>query len=145
MHDDPKDGQIFNPDEVADHESGLRRLVAHAGGEVYEALLSLAEAQAAPDGVVVLEGDYGGQIYVVAPSTLVRCSEGALQDLLADIDAREWADPDGARVYYERRAVGAGIAGGMGGGLVIDGIWVHPELSVASAAVVDVLAGRWAR
>lgn len=53
-------------------------------------LPSLADARDVPDGVVILEGDYGGQIYVVAPAARVACSEGALQLLLRDLDDIAW-------------------------------------------------------
>jgi hypothetical protein len=92
------------------------------------AFSSLAEAQSDPHGVVILEGDYGGQIYVVARASLVRCDEGALRRLLEEIDSRCWEDPDGASVLYERRVEGEGIVGGMGGAVATAPIWVHPEL-----------------
>jgi hypothetical protein len=95
--------------------------------------------------VVVLEGDHGGQVYVVAPAREVRCSEEALIQLLADIDGGEWNDEDGARVYYERHALGAGISGGTGGGVVSAEIWVHPKLTVPATSVLEVLRGERTR
>jgi hypothetical protein len=136
---------VHSPDELPDHESGVRRMAADAAGRPYQALRSLVEAQAAVDGVVVLEGDYGGQIYVVVPAREVRCSEEALTQLLADIDEGEWADEGGARVYYERHALGASISGGMGGGTVAAPIWVHPKLNVAPISILEVLHGERSR
>jgi len=127
---------------LPEHESGVRRLIADAIGGEYRALPSLADAKAYEDGVVVLEGDYGGQIYVVARATGVCCSEDTLADLLLAIDNREWNDPDGARVYYERHTTGSSLAGGMGGGVVTDKVWVHPRLDSLESAIVEVLAGR---
>ncbi len=116
-------------DSVPDHESGLRRLMANAKGVPYTAFPTLVEAQRDPDGAVVLQGDDGGQIYAVFPAAGVRCSEAQLQLLLADLDSIAWPhnDSDMARVFYEQRAVGQGIAGGMGGGGVTADGWVHAE------------------
>ncbi len=121
------------------------RMVADATGRSYQALRSLADAQAVPDGIVVLEGDYGGQIYVVAPAGEVRCSEEVLGQLLADVDGGAWDDAEGARVYYERHSPGAGISGGMGGGAVTGAIWVHPELSALRSSILEVLRGERSR
>lgn len=119
----------MNPDELPAHESAVRRMVSDANGEAYVAVRSLDDAKALPDGVVVLEGDWGGQVYVVAPARLVRCSAATLEQLLRDLDDIAWPvnGGEGAGVYYERRAVGGYIAGGMRGGRVIDGIWIHDE------------------
>lgn len=124
------------------HESGVRRLVADAHGSAYHALESLAQARAFSDAVVVLEGDYGGQIYVVASVHLVQCEESSLNRLLAELDALEWKDEDGASVFYERRVTGEGVAGGMGGGVVLPTVWVHERLQQHYSAVVSVLAGK---
>jgi hypothetical protein len=123
------------------NESGVRRLVADAHGSEYHALESLAQAREFPDAVVVLEGDYGGQIYVVAPVHMVQCDEPSLNRLLAELDALEWKDEEGASVFYERRATGEGVAGGMGGGVVLPTVWVHERLQQHYSAVVSVLAG----
>ena len=120
-------------------------MIGDATNSPYHALHSLAEAQAVPDGVVVLEGDYGGQIYIVALAREVHCSEEVLAQLLTDIDAAEWADEDGARVYYERHAIGAGVSGGMGGGNVETHVWVHPKLRVPRTAILGVLRGEQGR
>jgi hypothetical protein len=92
-------------------------LAADAAGRPYRALRSLAEAQAVDDGVVVLEGDLGGQIYA-GPASVVRCSEQRLRDLLRDLDARARPLPHGdtTDVYFERHRIGDVIAGGAPGG-----------------------------
>lgn len=131
----------FDKSIPADHESGPRRLVADSRHSEYEALASLSEAKNYSDAVVILEGDHGGQIYVVAPIAFVKCSETTLERLVADIDALEWADPDGARILYERRRIGTGIPGGMGGASVYGGVWVHERLSTHEAAIASVLSG----
>lgn len=113
------------PEKLPDHESGLRRMFAESHGQPYHALHTLEEAKSCPDGVVILEGDDGGQIYVVAPVSLVKCSEQDLKQLLRDLDTLEWDDPSMALVYYERRSVGSGVPGGMGGATVTQDIWIH--------------------
>lgn len=78
--------KLLNVEVLPDHESGLRRMMADASSEPYVAFRTLVEAQAHPEGVVILEGDYGGQIYVVARAASVGCSEEALARLLAELD-----------------------------------------------------------
>jgi hypothetical protein len=112
------------------HESALRKLMALAEGRSYVGFASLAETKADPNGVVILEGDDGGQIYVVARAEQVSCSPAALDQLLHDLDLINWEgnEEDSARIVFERKTVGAGIAGGMGGAIVTREIWVHPTL-----------------
>ncbi|WP_280151988.1 hypothetical protein [Piscinibacter sp. XHJ-5] len=126
---------------LTESESALRSLIAEASGSGYAALKSLAEAQLHSDGVVVLEGDYGGQIYVVVPASLVQCGESGLSSLLAELDAMEWEEPEGARVYFERQPHGSSVPGGMGGGLATDKAWVHPRLEHLASKIEEVLAG----
>jgi len=120
--------RILKPEPLLPHESGLRKLEAEAAGHDYFSFASLSAAQSDPEGVVILEGDEGGQIYAVCPASLVKCSEEALQQLLADIDALVWNDLTSARLCFERRAIGSGVSGGMGGGLVRNSLWLHPKL-----------------
>ena len=131
------------------HESAVRRLAADVAGNDYRALRSLAEARACDDGVVVLEGDHGGQIYAVFPAALVACSAERLDELAHDLDAvaRPSAAPDAVAVYYERHALGEAIAGGGGGGVVLSGGWVHDGLVQAGIEhqVHAVVSGRCER
>ncbi len=107
--------------------------MARAHGLPYHAFRSLEEARAADDGVVILEGDWGGQIYATCPAKRVRCSEQQLSQLLTDLNRIAWpgnekhGDNDGSAIHYEPRPVGSGVSGGMGGGRVVDGVWVHEE------------------
>ena len=133
--------RVIKPEPLRDHESGVRRMVSDASGAPYVAFKSLEMARRDPDGVVVLEGDDGGQIYVVARVSKIRCSEEALADLLSDVDSHAWRDPSAARLFFERHAVGEGISGGMGGGVVADAVWVHPKLNQWRVSIEDVLAG----
>jgi hypothetical protein len=125
-------------------DSPLRSLIAAAQGTDYRSFDSLSAARLDPDGVVILEGDDGGQIYVVARAIDVACSENTLAELLCDIDVREWPgnDSGSARVCFEQQPIGSGVAGGMGGGVVSDGVWVHPRLRALEEAICEVLRGK---
>ena len=114
-------------DEIPEHESPVRRMMADAHGGTYVAYESLDEARRDPDGALVMEGDYGGQIYLGCPLRVVGASEAALRTLLLDLDRIAWKDPEGAAIRYERAPAGTGVAGGMGGGAVTPDIWIHDE------------------
>lgn len=112
-----------------------------------DALLhSLGEAQSYPDGVVLLLGDDGGQIYLVCPATLVICSRSTLNRLLTDLDQIAWPGnaPDMRRVVFQRRSSGSHVAGGLGGGYVVNDVWIHARFRSRGLepAIRDVLAGR---
>jgi hypothetical protein len=120
---------------ISPHESAVRRLAADTSGADYRALRSLDEARAVDDGVAVLEGDFGRRIYAVFPAAIVGCSEEALVELARELDAHvrsaAGSGPNGHAgtgefaLYFERHRVGAAIAGGAGGGVVLPGGWVH--------------------
>lgn len=103
-------------------------MMADADGGEYVAFASLEAARLAGGATVVMEGDYGGQIYLTCPVQSVNCDESRLLVLLAELDGFGWQDPEGARLYYERAPMGSGVGGGMGGGKVVDGVWLHDEL-----------------
>jgi hypothetical protein len=107
-------------------------MMAEAGVESYRPVASLSAAQADPHGIVVFEGDDGGEIYLVCPARHITCSEDRLQHLLVDLDEIEWPgndDPSMRRIYFESRAAGQGVPGGIGGGQVTGGLWIHPRLA----------------
>ena len=101
----------------------------------------LADAKRDPEGIVVFEGDYGGQIYAVARASFVRCEESQLAILMAELDGLGWQDLEGAGVHFESQPIGSVVSGGMGGGQVASDVWVHPQLSVSECAVRAVLQG----
>lgn len=105
----------------------MRSMMAESQGQTYRSYVSLAEA-VANRGVVVLQGDYGGQIYLTCPAAKVQCSEPGLKQLLAYLDAKAWQDSPGAAIYFEDFPANSLVPGGMGGGLVTDDVWLHPEL-----------------
>lgn len=75
---------------------------------------------------LVLEGDWGGQIYLTVPWHLV--GKGAnIISLLAQLDRLAWPsnEHDGVNVYLTDEM--HGVSGGMGGGKLEDGLWLHPE------------------
>src|SRR5689334_19711825 len=111
------------------HHSQVRSMMAEASENAYTAFTTLAAAREHSGSVVIFEGDYGGTIYLTIPVREVVCGETALKQLLFDIDAMYWSDPHGARVLYEVVPAGAGVAGGMGGGQVVDGLWLHPKIA----------------
>ena len=133
--------------EISEHESFCRRLYVETFGEEYRPLHSLEEAKQFADGIVILEGDYGGQIYLTCPASMLQCSPETLHKLLRDIDARRWDDEDGARVFYERKQAGEGVVGGMGGGVVTVRLWLHPKVEAFGirTEVEAILAGQLER
>jgi len=118
--------------------------MADSGKTSYHPLASLAQALSDPYGIAVLEGDDGGQIYVVCPARHIKCSESVLQQLLVDIDGTEWDDPSMRRIYFESRPPSQPVPGGMGGGQVMDQPWIHPRLieNGLSDAILNVLSGK---
>lgn len=103
-------------------------------------LVSLEDARACPDGVVQLEGDWGGQTYVICPARQVECSAATLEELLADVDALAWGNPHGTYLNFVRAVTGQNIGGGMGGGLVTDRLWVHPHLEAGNPGISEQIA-----
>lgn len=144
--DSPLDPFFPNAKRLPNHESAVRRFISDAHGLAYNPLHSLEEARIYDDGIIVFEGDNGGQIYLVAPASQVMCSEKTLKHLLDQLDEIERPSGDGceAHIYYERKPVGTGIPGGMGGGAVTGDIWLHPRIAQRGidAAIYGVIAGR---
>jgi hypothetical protein len=133
--------KIFVPETLSDSESGLRKMKAEADGTSYVSFKSLADAQSNPNGVVILEGDDGGQTYVVCPASKVKCSEETLRQLLSDLDSKKWDSPDMAHIYYEQKRMGEGVFG-KGGAVVGTEIWIHKEFNEFAGAIRDIIEGR---
>ena len=126
---------------LPDGVSPLRFMMADAAGVEFRHCKTLSEARTISDAVAIMEGDYGGQIYFTCPVRHISCDADTLARLLTDLDALGWNDPEGAGLYFEVASLAAGIAGGMGGGAVSDGVWLHPELERHRASVEAVVAG----
>ena len=77
---------------------------------------------------MILQGDDGGQIYFTCPASKIKCSESDLERLLQYLDGLAWKDASAARIYFEDRRANSGVPGGMGGGLALDDVWLHPNL-----------------
>ena len=112
----------------------------------YQPLRTLGEAQSHPDGVVILQGDDGGQIYVVCPASVIKTSVKRLNKLLRDLDEIAWPGNFSHMrgIYYERLPAGSGVAGGMGGAVVTDGVWIHEEFIdlELETAIREVIEGK---
>lgn len=115
---------------IPEHERPLGHMMNKAYGTPFEPLRSLEDARRAGDAHVILQGDWGGQIYVTAPIAEVRCSVENLAELLKNIDASQWEcnDGEGADIFFERMRAATGVPGGMGGGGVGPKIWIHQNL-----------------
>lgn len=113
-------------------------------GGVGDRLGGLDDARANTMGAAILEGDWGGQIFATCPARLVECSHDALMRLTLDLDSVLWGEPDGASVRYEVRSVGSPVPGGMGGGEIVEGVWVHEEVRRRglAKAVRDIILNR---
>lgn len=57
------------------------------------------------------------------------------------------ASINGVSLYYEVAPPGSGIAGGTGGGVATDGLWLHPDLEAKGLRerVEAVIAGERAQ
>ena len=129
--------------DIPEHESPVRRIMADAHGTPFHPLRTLDEARQHDDGVAILQGDWGGQIYAVIPARMIRCSPDALQKLLLDLDSETWScnENEGASIYYERKPDGTGVAGGMAGGVSTGDLWVHPEFDEIAEQIRRVVVG----
>lgn len=82
------------------------------------------------DAWLVLEGDWGGQIYLTVPWRLLG-EDPKVLPLLKDLDREAWPSNrgEGRNAYLysprEREQQGRGVPGGMGGGRLTDDLWLH--------------------
>lgn len=129
---------------LPEHHSPLRSMMAEASGNTYTALKTLMAAREHPGSVVIFEGDDGGTVYLTIPVSEVACDEPALRQLLIDIDAMCWSDSSMTRIVYETVPLGASVAGGMGGGQVVDGLWLHPAVEALGVGedIQQILSGQ---
>ena len=82
---------------------------------------------------LVLEGDWGGQVYLTIPWNLVR-PFAEITGLLKEMDGIAWPGDENrgasAHLYLPSehgRTSDAGVSGGMGGGILTDDLWLHNE------------------
>lgn len=125
------------PQEIPPHHSPVRSLWAQAHGQPYVAWPDLREGRRDTDSVMVMEADSGGQILATCPVRHIAANEAILNQLLCDLESITWgggdlaeaSQPSEAAIRYEDLAIGCGVVGGMGGGAVVDGLWVHDEVA----------------
>ena len=121
----------LNFEEMAKNDSvggALRELME--GSDSFKSYSDLETAKSDPNTYVVMEGDWGGQIYLTCPVKYVICDQDMLIKILKKLDHMCWEcnEGEGAAIRYETFDQGEGISGGMGGGIAIDGLWIHPEI-----------------
>lgn len=126
---------------ISEHESPMRKMVHDSHGETYTALKSLDDAKKTPNSYLVMEGDDGGQIYLVTPITLVKCNDKTLENLLKSLDALSWNDISMANIYYEVHGSNSIVSGGMGGGKAEKELWVHKDFEKIKDKIAQVLDG----
>lgn len=103
----------------------------------FKEIRSLEDAKNDSGGYVVFHGDEGGQVYLTIPARQVNCTEADLSVLLAKIDHECWDNPRTSLVYFEHGEPGQSIPGGMGGGVLTDGLWLHDKITPMRSMVIS--------
>jgi hypothetical protein len=143
------------PDTLEDIPAGARPvefMLTKSEGREYVSFPTLEDARRAPHGVMIMEADGGGQILLTCRASMVRADDATLKQLLVDLEWISWGpgfqvndpgEPDAAAIYFEPLPPGSVVGGGMGGGRVTDGLWLHPELEALElrAAIAAILDG----
>jgi hypothetical protein len=77
---------------------------------------------------LVMEGDYGGQVFLTVPLDLLG-PNAKPKELLRLFDEVFWNEPEGARMYLQPvKNLRHGPFGGMGGGKFLPNApWVHED------------------
>jgi hypothetical protein len=79
---------------------------------------------------LVLEGDWGGQIYMSVPTRMIG-SKADVPALLKMFDGQEWACNEGSGAgAYLLPSNQKGVCGGMGGGDLTEELWIHPDVNL---------------
>ncbi|MBE7680780.1 hypothetical protein [Paenibacillus sp. P13VS] len=117
---------------VPEHHSAVRHILNEANGKPNDMFVeSFLQAKNTNGTYVIMEGDWGGQVYLSCPMDIVKCNEDTLKNLLIDLDTIAWDcnEGEGKGLYYEVRQPEEGICGGMGGGEITEKLWIHEEFS----------------
>lgn len=132
------------PQAFDEPDAGDERPNDDASDDPFVTLKSLREARALEHTAVIMQGGDNEQIYLTVPVSYVRCDEGTLHALLSALDALQLNRPNRAGLSFELAPVGSGVFGGLGGGSIVDGVWIHPRLEEAGVLLpaLDVIAGR---
>ncbi len=138
-------------DTISNCENGtedVRQMIAEDGLNVHDFSppTNFEKAKRASNGTVIMEGDWGGQIYLSCPMKHVNCSRETLQQLLKYLNNIAWDcnEGDGTLLRFQRQSPGDEIWGGMGGGKVVDGLWIHEEFEAQGlrSKIDKVLSGK---
>ncbi|MGC5323878.1 hypothetical protein [Brevibacillus sp. SYSU BS000544] len=129
---------------IPNSHSPVRHLINEAHNLEHRFIENYEQAIRIKNSVVILEGDWGGQIYLVCPMDLIKCDKESLENLLDDLDKIAWEcnDGEGKGIYYEIREIGESVAGGMGGGVVSNTPWVHDEFEAIYEDIQKVIGGK---
>lgn len=127
---------MIEPVEISAHESPVENVMHKVIGseQPYKPLRTLEEARGMEHGSVVIEGDWGGTIYLSCPVKYVHATQEEIEALAEWLERQFWdcnfdaSGEGGQGVYYKDAPPGSGLMGGMGGGAHLDGLWVHPDL-----------------
>lgn len=107
--------------------------------------LTLDEARSMEDSYVVADGDWGGQVYFTIPASQIACDEERVRQLVREIDQVCWGGQEEGSlgVNYRSGLPGEDVVGGMGGGVLERGLWVHDEIRQLGweSAIARVLGG----
>jgi hypothetical protein len=116
-------------------------MVLKSNGGKYKPLKNFNEAIKQDNSYMIMEGDWGGQIYLVIPVKLVKCSRDAIEKLLIELDTIAWQvnEGDGKGIYFEIMERDTLVLGGMGGGRAKDGLWVHKNFENIRSKIQDVI------
>ncbi len=122
----------------------LRTIFSETGKLNFRPLKSFELAQKVENSYLIVEGDYGGQIFFIAPVAVIKCSKKVLGELIIKLNEISWHTKAGAgvSVYLEVLRVGSRIPGGMGGGRVLKGIWIHSEFNRLKNKIIAVINGK---
>ena len=126
---------------IAGYKSAVRLTVSESHGLPYKPLKTLEEARKYNDSYLVMEGDWGGQIYLAIPVILIKCSYEILKSLLKELDKILWEinEGEGSGIYFERMRKETSVIGGMGGGMATNAIWIHKDLTHLKKKIIDVI------
>lgn len=135
--------QKQNVNVIPEHESPVRSIVSKSHGTPYKPIKNFEEAKKYNDSYMIMEGDWGGQIYLSISVKFIKCDYEILKNLLKDLDKIAWEcnKGEGSGIYFERKKAGEGITGGMGGGAAIDELWVHKEFIDIKEKILGVIKG----
>lgn len=136
--------QKQNINVIPEHESPVRSIVSKAHGTSYKPIKNFEDAKRYNDSYMIMEGDFGGQIYLSIPVKLIKCDYEILKNLLKYLDKIAWEcnKGEGSGIYFERKKSGEGITGGMGGGVALNSLWIHNKFSKIKNKILDVLSGK---